>query len=175
MNTTAKLRIAAISIIMVIAFYISYFDLSDVARSIDLKGMGREYLFPFIIDGTIMASTFTLLAKTGLNKMARMYANAARWSGFIATVSGNAAHSGFTSVPSFLGNVAVAVFLILTIETLVHTAAGTPASRKAAAAAVEPVALTPAQKGALTKAANKAKAQEASQANVTQLRKRTSK
>lgn len=165
MNTTAKLRIAAISVVMVIAFYISYFDLSDVARSIDLSGKGREFLFPIIIDGTIMASTFTLLAKTGLNKMARMYANTARWAGFIATVAGNAAHSQFKDVPSFLGNVAVAVFLILTIETLVHTAAGTPASRKAAAT----VALTPAQKGQLTKAANKAKAAQA--ANVTPIRK----
>jgi hypothetical protein len=64
--------------------------------------------------------------------------------------------------------VAVAVFLILTIETLVHTAAGTPASRKAAATTV----LTPAQKGQITKAANKAKAATAAQAtNVTPIRK----
>jgi hypothetical protein len=166
MTTTQKIRIAAIAIVMSIAFYISYFDLRDVARSVALSGAGRDWLFPIIIDGTIMASTFTLLARTGLSKVARGYANAARWSGFTATVVGNAAHSGFTSVGAFLANVAVAVFLILTIETLVHTAQGTAASRKAASAAT----LTPQQKAARTRAANRKAANAAG--NVTPIRRK---
>lgn len=166
MTNTMKIRIAAIATVMSMAFYISYFDLSDVARSVAVSGMGREYLFPIIIDGTIMASTFTLLAKTGLSRKARGYANLARWSGFTATVLGNAAHSGFTTVPSFLANVAVAVFLILTIETMVHTAHGTPATRAKAAEAT----LTPAQKGARTRAANKAAQQRGTVTEISRKR-----
>lgn len=147
MNKIAKARIAAIGTVMVIAFYISYFDLSDVAATVGIKGHLREYLFPIIIDGTILASTFTLLMRTGLTKVARGYANAARWTGFVATVAGNVMHSEFVSAASVIANAAVAIFLILTIETLVHTAVGTPATRKAA--------LTPAQKAAATRARNK--------------------
>lgn len=123
MTTTQKLRITAITIVCLAVFAISYEHIATVAGQYG-NGWSR-YLYPICIDGVILISALTLVARAGVTKTTRYYAKLGRWFGFIATIYANVAHSGYGSTDAILVNLIPALALILTVELLIHAATGT--------------------------------------------------
>lgn len=123
MTTTQKLRIVAITIVCGAVFAISYSHIASVAGQ---YGNGwSAYLYPICIDGVILISALTLVARVGITKTTRYYAKLGRWFGFAATIYANVAHSGYGSTDAILVNLIPALSLILTVELLIHAATGT--------------------------------------------------
>ena len=142
MTTTQKLRIALITLVCAAVFAISYEHIAAVAHQ---YGNGwSAYLYPLCIDGVILISALTLVARVGISKTTKYYAKLGRWFGFAATIYANVAHSGYGSTDAIVVNLIPALSLILTVELLIHAATGTAQSRmrsRKAAAYAAPVKL----------------------------------
>lgn len=131
MTTTQKLRIAVIAIVCIAVFYISWTHITDVAGRYG-NGPSAAFVYPLCIDGVILASALTLVARVGITKTTRFYAKLGRWFGFAATIYANVAHSGYGSTDAILVNLIPAVSLILVMELLIHAAMGTTKYRATA-------------------------------------------
>lgn len=139
MTTTQKLRIALIALVCAAVFAISYEHIASVAQQ---YGNGwSAYLYPVCIDGVILISAFTLVARVGITKTTRYYAKLGRWFGFAATIYANVAHSGYGSTDAILVNLIPALSLILTVELLIHAATGTAKYRARTARPSSPAKL----------------------------------
>lgn len=129
MTKTQKLRITAITAVCAAVFAISFDHITTVAAT---YGNGwTSFLYPICIDGVILVSALTLVARVGISKATKAYAKAGRWFGFVATIYANVAHSGYSSTDSIVVNLIPAIALIFTVELLIHAAQGTSASRSA--------------------------------------------
>lgn len=139
MTKSQKLRIAAITAVCLSVFAISFDHITAVAQT---YGNGwTSFLYPVCIDGVILVSALTLVARVGISKTTKVYAKAGRWFGFAATIYANVAVSGYASTDAILVNLIPAVSLIFTVELLIHAAQGTSASRSRTQRATTPVRL----------------------------------
>lgn len=123
MTTTQKLRIAVIAIVCASVFAISYSHITEVAQQ--YGNTWPAWLYPICIDGCILASAFTLIARNGVSKGTRYYAKLGRWFGFVSTIYANVAHSGYGSTDAIIVNLIPALSLIIVVELLINAAAGT--------------------------------------------------
>lgn len=139
MTKAQKLRMTAITAVCLAVFAISFDHITTVAAT---YGNGwTAILYPICIDGVILVSALTLVARVGISKATKAYAKAGRWFGFIATIYANVAHSGYASTDAVLVNLIPAISLILTVEMLIHAAQGTSATRAATRKASAPAKL----------------------------------
>jgi len=121
-------RIALTGAVALGSFWISASHIVRVASEAGNHGLAA-YVYPVSIDCVILVSVLTLVVKTGVNRMAKMYAAAGRIFGFSATIYANLAASGWTSVTAAIVNLIPAISLIVVMELLVHAAQATPATR----------------------------------------------
>jgi drug/metabolite transporter (DMT)-like permease len=131
-NTNMKLRLALTTVVCAASFYVSYRHILEVALSTG-NTIDSAVVYPITIDALILVSALTLIATTGVSKMAKLWATAGRAFGFAATVYCNLAASHFTSVMGAIVNMIPAVALIITVELLVYGWKATPATRPVAA------------------------------------------
>lgn len=128
MNFNYAARLSTTGLIAGGAFWISANHWIHVATAAG-NDLQTAAIYPLAIDALIVGSTLTLLARTGVNRMAKWYAGLGRAFGFGATIYGNLAASEFTSLNSAIINLLPAIALIISVETLVHAAQATPATR----------------------------------------------
>lgn len=150
MNKNFAARIALTSAVAVGTFYISASHIIAVAHAAGNHG-AAAYAYPISIDAVILVSVLTLVAKTGVNRMAKWYAAIGRAFGFTATIYCNVAASGFQSVSSAVVNLIPALALIITMELLVHAAQATPATRARKATTKATVTPIKGRRGTTTK------------------------
>jgi len=132
MTRNMQLRLALTTIVCAASFYVSYRHILEVALSTG-NTLDAAIVYPITIDALILVSALTLIASTGVSKMAKLWATAGRAFGFGATVYCNLAASHFTSVMGAIVNMIPAVALIITVELLVYGWKATPATRPVAA------------------------------------------
>jgi hypothetical protein len=132
MTSNMKLRLALTAIVCGAAFYVSYRHIVTVALASG-NTADTAFVYPLTIDAMILVSAVTLVASTGVNKMAKMWAMIGRYFGFTATIYCNLAAGHFTSVAGAVVNMIPALALIITVELLVYGWKATPATRPVAA------------------------------------------
>jgi hypothetical protein len=149
-NKNLAARIALTATVAAGTFFISASHIISVAEEAGNHG-AAAFVYPVAIDAVILVSVLTLVAKTGVNRMAKWYATLGRTFGFAATIYANVAASGFESVNNAVINLIPALALIITMELLVHAAQATPATR--ARKATKKATVTPirGRRGATTK------------------------
>lgn len=123
-------RLAAITTVCVIVFYVSFSDIAEVALAYGLAPR-VAYAYPLCIDAMILVCALTLVASKGINRSAKFYAKLGRWFGFVATIYANALGAGTVDINAIAIHAIPAVSLIFTIELMIHGAKGTAASRSA--------------------------------------------
>jgi len=130
----ANARIALTLVVCAASFFVSYSHIFEVAQ-----GAGNDKLtagvYPICIDAVILVSALYLVAATGVNKLAKLWATVGRYFGFSATVFANMAHSGWTNPSDVIINLIPAVALIITMELVVYGFKATPAARASQATA----------------------------------------
>lgn len=151
MNTNAKLRIALTLIVCAASFFVSYRHIFEVAMGAK-NDTATAAVYPVCIDAVILVSALYLVAATGVNKMAKLWATVGRYFGFAATVFANMAHSGWGNVSDIIINLIPAIALIITMELVVYGFKATPAARTSQARKATP------RKAATAKATPAAKA-----------------
>jgi hypothetical protein len=128
MTSNMKLRLALTAIVCGAAFYVSYRHIVTVALASG-NTADTAFVYPLTIDAMILVSAVTLVASTGVNKMAKLWAMIGRYFGFTATIYCNLAAGHFTSVAGAIVNMIPALALIITVELLVYGWKATPAAR----------------------------------------------
>lgn len=128
MNKSTITRIGVVGIVSLAAFIISFDHISDVAVQHGNSPLAAG-LYPIAIDGMILASAMTLAARINVNAKAKFWATIARYVGFAFTIYANVLHAGWTDLDGMVVNGLPGVCLILTLETLIHAAKGTPQAK----------------------------------------------
>lgn len=123
-------KTAITGIIWAGAFKVSASHLIDVAMK-NGNTFSDAIFYPLLVDAMIIACALWVASPKGVNKATRMWAAAGRYFGFAATVYGNLAHSGWTSLESGIINLLPAVAVIVATEVFVHGMKGTVATRAA--------------------------------------------
>jgi DNA-binding transcriptional regulator YbjK len=117
MNRTFRLILTAV--ITLGAFSISAVHWFDVATDAG-NPWYAAVVYPIAIDALILLSALTMMATTGVNRMAKWYATIGRAFGFGATIYGNIAASHFETLNDAIINMLPAISLIIGVEMLIH-------------------------------------------------------
>jgi hypothetical protein len=130
MNATLLARLGLILLVDAIAFRVSYSHIYELALHF---GTPKDValLYPLCVDALILACSLTLIAKSGVSKIAKLYAFWGRAFGFTATVYCNLASSHWASVEAAAFALIPAVSLIIVTELAIHSAKSTPQKRAA--------------------------------------------
>jgi drug/metabolite transporter (DMT)-like permease len=126
--TAIRARLALIAIVCACVFYTSFRHITHVALSYG-NTADVAVLYPICIDAVILVSALTLTARTGVNRVTKLWASAGRYFGFAATIFCNVSSSEFASSMAVVVALIPAIALIITVELLIHAAQGTPATR----------------------------------------------
>jgi hypothetical protein len=128
MNIAYRLRMLGTIVICAASFAASYDHGYFVAHT-----HGNAWYiaatYPIIIDFTILVAALTLATPTGVNRMTKLWANGIRYVGFAATLAFNLMASNWASTETAIVCLVPGVFLIGTVEMLIHAARGTAATR----------------------------------------------
>lgn len=135
--TNAQARIALTTVVCAASFFVSASHIVDVARHAGNDAV-TSAMYPVCIDAVILVSALYLVASTGVNKIAKLWATLGRYFGFSATVFANMAHSGWTNPSDVIINLIPAVALIITMELVVYGFKATPAARASQARKAAP-------------------------------------
>lgn len=135
-----KTRIGIIGIVTLAEFYNSANHIVHTAMAAG-NPLGSALTYPVCIDGMILAAVVTLIAKTGVNKMARFYAGWARVLGYVATVYCNVTASGLHSVTAGITDLFPGLGLIVVLELAIYSLQQTPAARARKSTVAKPVKL----------------------------------
>ena len=130
----AQARIGLTLVVCAASFFVSYQHIFEVALGAK-NSTATAAVYPVCIDAVILVSALYLVAATGVNKMAKLWATAGRYFGFTATVFANMAHSGWGNVSDIIINLIPATALIITMELVVYGFKATPAARASQAKA----------------------------------------
>lgn len=130
----ASARIALTAVVCAASFFVSFRHIVEVARDAGNDAVTAG-MYPVCIDAVILVSALYLVASTGVNKMAKLWATIGRYFGFSATVFANMAHSGWANPTAVIINLIPAVALIITMELVVYGFKATPAARASQATA----------------------------------------
>lgn len=155
MNTNLIARLATTAVVCAGSFYVSFRHITEVAMHAG-NSADVAYVFPVTIDAVILVCTLTLVASTGVNKMAKMWATIGRIFGFAATIFCNMAASGWHNPGAIVINMIPAIALIVTVELMVYGWKATPAAKTPAARRTQSTPKTAAKAAAPRKAAAKA-------------------
>lgn len=129
MLENTKVRLSVVGAVALAAFVISYSHITDVAMAHGNSAFAAS-LYAVAIDGMIISSAMTLAARVNVNAKAKFWATVARYVGFTFTMYANILHSGYASIDDMIVNGIPGACLILTLETLIHAAKGTPQAKR---------------------------------------------